>query len=378
MSFESLAAFAAILKHLYLAQVSRRRNALSLQDARGRRIIHLAQYTNMNPHKSAISHFILIVGLLVLFFTNGCAKAPNKKLVIAEGTQPIAAPIYVAAAEGFFREQGLDVDLAAFPTGKLCLDALLGGKADFATVAETPIMHAMFKNQPIRIVATIHRSRRNTFCIARIDRGIKSPKDLRGKTIAVPFGTNAEFGLAAFLAKYGILPTELKFINLTPPEMPGTLTRGDVDAVVAWQPHAGRCEKALGQNAISFSFAEVYEETYNLVTSTQTAQEKSEIVMKLLTAVDRATSYIATNRDGAINIVAGRIGMDQKELGQLWPIYNFGLDLRESSVKLLTEEGKWAVERGHQSGTVPDMATVLSGTALRSVKPKSVDLPQVR
>jgi NitT/TauT family transport system substrate-binding protein len=279
--------------------------------------------------------------------------------------------------KGYFKDEGLNVVLVSFPTGKLCLDALTGGNADFATVAETPIMHASFKALPVKIVATMHRSRQNTFCVARKDQGVNVPSDLKGRTVAVPLGTNAEYALSAFMAKNNLQPSDVKFLNLLPPEMIGPITRGDVAAVAAWQPHAGRCEKALGANAVRFSFDQVYEETYNLVTSDDMTRNRKETVTRVLRALNRAVAFMADkdHQAEAIGIVAQRISMDRKELERLWPIYNFGLDLRSSLLDTMAKEGKWAVERGHQSGPIPDMHSVVSATALREVRPEAVELP---
>lgn len=304
--------------------------------------------------------------------TGGTTK--GKTYVIAEGTQPIAAPVYVAFAKGYFKEEGVAVELASFPTGKLCLDALLGGHADFATVAETPIMHAAFKDQPIRIVTTMHRSRENTFCVGRKDMGVVDGASLRGKTVGVPLGTNAEYAFSAFLAKSGLKTTDLKVINLSPPEMIGPLGKGDLAAVAAWQPHIGRCLASLDSNATVLSFDSVYEETYNIVTSTTATLDDQAAIVKVLKALDRAISYMAQNRAECVGIVSKRIGMEEAELDRLWPIYRFGLDLDRSLVETLTSEGAWAVEAGHQSGAVPDMGKVISADALGAIRPEAVHL----
>ena len=275
-----------------------------------------------------------------------------------------------------FSEEGVDVTLVSFPTGKLCLDAVIGGNADIATVAGTPIMHAAFANQPIALVATIHRSRENTFVVARKDRGISSPGDLKGKTVGVPFGTNAEYALDAFLTKQAVRRGDLKLINLSPPEMIGPLTRGDVTAVAAWEPHAGRSLRALGPNGVRFSFADVYEETYNLVTRSALVALRLETLAKVLKAVDRAVAYMKEHPDEAIDIVARRIGMEKDELTTIWPIYRFGVDLRASLVEMLTAQARGASERGQQSGPIPDMRAVVNGAPLRRVSPQLVDALQ--
>jgi ABC-type nitrate/sulfonate/bicarbonate transport system substrate-binding protein len=319
-----------------------------------------------------IGAIIIAIAALVYLLTKGPSDGSTGKVIIAEGTQPIAAPVYVAYAKGYFKDEGLNVELVSFPTGKFCLDALIGGKADFATVAETPIMHATFKDQPIRIIATIHRSRNNTYCVGRKDKGVIVPADLKDKIIAVPFGTNAQFALDTFLLKNSLNPKDLTFINLSPPEMNGQVLKGEVAAVVAWQPYIGRCEKALGDNGVSFSFDSVYQETYNIVTSVSIAEKQNEIVVKVLKALNRAIDFMKAKPDESIGIVAQRIGMEKSELKQIWPIYNFGLDLKQSLIETMTLQGKWAVKQGHQNGQVPDMRYFVSTTALMEVKPDSI------
>ncbi len=58
------------------------------------------------------------------------------------------------------------------PYGKTALKEVLEGKADFATVAETPVMFAIMKGEKISIIATIQTSSRNSAIMARKDKGI--------------------------------------------------------------------------------------------------------------------------------------------------------------------------------------------------------------
>jgi ABC-type nitrate/sulfonate/bicarbonate transport system substrate-binding protein len=317
---------------------------------------------------------VIAIASLAYLLSREPSNDSTGKVIIAEGTQPIAAPVYIAYAKGYFKDEGLNVELVSFPTGKFCLDALIGGKADFATVAETPIMHATFKKQSIRIVATIHRSRRNTFCVGRKDKGVNVPTDLKGKIIAVPFGTNAQFALDTFLRKNGLDSKDVKFINLSPPEMNGEVLKGDVAAVVAWQPYIGRCDSILGINGVEFSFENVYEETYNIVTSVPILENQNKIVIKVLKALDRAIDFMKANPDESIGIVANRIGMEKTELTPLWENYNFGLDLKHSLIETMTLQGNWAIKQGHQNGQIPDMRNVVDTTALKEFKPNSVSI----
>jgi len=60
------------------------------------------------------------------------------------------------------------------------------------------VMFAIMEGNKISIIATIQTSNRNNAIIARKDRGILTPQDLRGRKIATTFGTIAEFFMDAF------------------------------------------------------------------------------------------------------------------------------------------------------------------------------------
>jgi NitT/TauT family transport system substrate-binding protein len=158
-------------------------------------------------------------------------------IVLAEAMQPVCSPVYIADQKGFFKEEGLNVKLVPFQKGKLCLDVVLGRKADLGTVAETPLMHVGFQKQPVAILCTMHYATKNTKCVARKDKGISKPEDLKGHAIGVPIGGNAEYFMDRFLQKYGLGRADVKVVNLNPPEMVGAIVRGDIDASFSWEPH---------------------------------------------------------------------------------------------------------------------------------------------
>ena len=83
---------------------------------------------------------------------------PPEKVTIAYATLPETALAQVAQSRGYYREEGLEVTARLHPYGKPALEDLLTGKADFATVAETPVMFAIMKGEKISVIATIQTS----------------------------------------------------------------------------------------------------------------------------------------------------------------------------------------------------------------------------
>jgi ABC-type nitrate/sulfonate/bicarbonate transport system substrate-binding protein len=301
-----------------------------------------------------------------------------EKVVLAEATQPVCAPVYIAAEKGFFKDEGLDVQLASFTKGKLCLDTLLGGKAEFATVAETPLMNVGFTKQPVAILCTMLHATDNTQCVARKDRGILKPEDLKGHKVGVPIGGNAEYFMDKFLEKHGLTRQDVTVVNLNPSEMVTVMVRGDIDASFTWEPNSIRTVNQLGDKAIVFVGGNIYRETFEIAAMRPWAEGHQDDCKRLLQALIKAVDFIHANKDESVRVVAKRIQMDPTELDAVWGDYTFELELRESLLALLNDQAKWAIAMKTQEGPVPDYSQMLYPTILRALDAKAVTVPAAK
>jgi NitT/TauT family transport system substrate-binding protein len=152
----------------------------------------------MEKKLKIVAGIALIVAIAIAFIAvfNHKNTVNPEKITLAVAAQPISAPVYVAYEKGFFKEEGLQVSLPSFGSGKDALALVLQGKAAFCTVAETPLVFAAINGKSFHIVATMAESTKYMKIVARKDRGIRSARDLSGKRIGVTMGTNAEYYLA--------------------------------------------------------------------------------------------------------------------------------------------------------------------------------------
>ena len=111
------------------------------------------------------SYFTRQVVLVVLIQAlcgclSGCTQPDRttegrpEKITIAYGTPPSTALADVAQVAGYFHQQGLEATPHFHPSGMAALNEVLEGKADIATVAETPVMFAVMKGRMIFITAS--------------------------------------------------------------------------------------------------------------------------------------------------------------------------------------------------------------------------------
>ena len=109
------------------------------------------------------------------------------------------ALIYVAEDQGFFEENGLDVTIKGYASGKACADALINGEADIATSAGFVFVSHSFDHTDLRVFGTVATAQVKEL-VARKDKGITTIGDLVGKKIGVTGKSGAEFLLGVFLA----------------------------------------------------------------------------------------------------------------------------------------------------------------------------------
>lgn len=299
---------------------------------------------------------------------------PAAKIILAENQFPQSAATIVAYRKGYFSKRGLDVDVRRFPSGKLALDAVLGGGANFATVAETPVVFAGFADLPAVVLATISYSNDSCKVAARKDLGVAVPSGLKGKKVATAVGTSAEFFMEAFLKGNGLSRSDVEVVTLKPEDMPSALNRGDIAAFFIWEPYIYLANKLLGDRLAIFSGQQFYTETFNLATTKDYAERNPAVVKSMLEALIDAEGHIKSDPADAIASVADQIGMDPAVLQGIWPAYNIGIILDQSLIKEMQAEADWAVksQKVKAGSGIPDFYKMIDPEPLRLLKPEAV------
>ena len=298
---------------------------------------------------------------------------PSEKVTIAYSTATDAALAVVAQVQGYNKQEGLEVTSHPHPYGKLALKEVLEGTADFATVAETPVMFAIMNGEKISVIATIQTSNKNSAIVANKDRGIREISDLKGKKLAATLGTTSEFFMDAFLAVHGISRKDVTVVDLKAEELPDALAKGEVDAVSAFNPYIIQAQNKLGDRGISFLDEELYTYTFNIVAKQEFIRKNPEKVRKLLNALIKAEKFAGENPEQAQKIVADFSRIDMALVRKIWADTSFHVALDQSLVLAMEDESRWAIRGGLTGKTkVPNYLDFIYFDGLKSVKPEAV------
>jgi sulfonate transport system substrate-binding protein len=134
--------------------------------------------------------------------------------------------------------EGIKVEwLGPFPNHAPTMQAVTGGSADFSFGGSTtPALAAIIAGSPLVFTQFVVYEPRTTAIIAKDESGIKTVKDLVGKSVAVNRSGLGEFLLVAALEKNNIDRSAVKFVYLNPPDAAPALASGKVDAWSMWSP----------------------------------------------------------------------------------------------------------------------------------------------
>lgn len=135
--------------------------------------------------------------------------AEKPKLTLGVGGKPLLyyLPLTVAEKKGFFKEQGLEVEINDFGGGAKSLQALVGGSVDVVTGAYEHTIRMQAKGQDIRAVVELGRFPGIVIAVRKDLAGkVKSAADFKGLKI----GVTAPGSSTALTAQYAMVKAGLK------------------------------------------------------------------------------------------------------------------------------------------------------------------------
>jgi len=326
-----------------------------------------------------LSALLLVVALAVAG-TCGCNKESRQdaskkedKIIVAVTPWLASAALYVARDKGYFKDEGLDVSFDSYISGHLGLDAVLSGKADLATVGDTPVARSVVAGKPIAVIATICEINRAILIVARKDRGILSPGDLRGKKVGVVAGTTADFFLRIFLTTNYINSKDVRIVSLETDEVVDALVGGEVDAVSTWSPHTMVARERLSDNAIFLDEPSIYKMTWNMTVTKTFVVNHPESIRRILRAIVRANAFIVKQPTEALAVTSKNIGAESLFFGREWEDYRFTAALDQSLLLNLEDQARWMLrEEAGSDRRPPNFMDFIYTEGLKGVQPAAV------
>lgn len=182
----------------------------------------------------------------------GTAAAQDKiKVKFGVLTTASQAAFYVGAKKGIFAKYGFDVEVQPLATGVQANQALAAGQADWSGGGVESTVVAWATGLPFKAYSMYAKGGDSYGILVRKEAGIASPKDLKGKKIAVPQGTAPAQGLNQVLKEAGLPRDAVSRVNANYGNMGQMLISGAVDAMAGLEPFLTLTEEKMeGKGAV--------------------------------------------------------------------------------------------------------------------------------
>ncbi len=159
------------------------------------------------------------VVMILIFILLGCAPEAEKPLEEVNYRLKwlynisVVGDLY-ALDNGIFAKHGLAVNVKPGGPEKDAIKELELGHAQFGVASADQVIRAVSKGSPIVVIAQLFQTNPLHWIFRPDKTPLKTPQDLKGKTIGITHGGNDETIMRALLAKYGIKESEVTLFSV--------------------------------------------------------------------------------------------------------------------------------------------------------------------
>lgn len=221
-----------------------------------------------------------------------------------------SAPVFIAQDKGYFREAGLEVELKFFDAAQPIAVATTSGDVDFGVTAFTAGLYNLAGKGVLKVIGGMSREKAGYPLIGYFASnnayaaGLKTPKDLAGKRVAVTqVGSSFHYSLGLLADKYGFKLSEVKIVPLQSLSNAAAALKGEtVDAALLPISTARRLMDDGGAKFLGWVGDETPWQLGAVFASPKTLTNKA-LVTKLLGALAKADReyhdvILASMKDG--------------------------------------------------------------------------------
>ena len=280
--------------------------------------------------------------------TNEPTQEPTKEMVdLNVAYMPNYASLWAVLTgidKGYFKEEGLNINLWEFADGPSEIAAMEGGSIDLAYIGHGA--HKLCINGKATIFApsSVHSTDR---IVVLPSAGVTSEdtlSNLKGKKIAYTAGSSSETALNGALAVAGLTMEDINAFEMDATNMVAAMASGSVDACFAWNPYSNQILDN-NKDAKELEFATNSVNLSSWICLPSYAEKNQDILLRYSRALYKAMEFSSQpeNYEYAVNLYAKQCAKDPEKC------------------MVETNDATWfsadAIKTGLDDGTIKDLYT---------------------
>ena len=240
-------------------------------------------------------------------------------------------PMMVAQERGFFKREGLDLELIFVRGASTAVQALIANQIHFI-FSIGPQMPAVWEGHDIILLA--QQVGRPTFSLV-VTPDIHKIADLKGKKIGVTFGGSTAAGTKALLELNKINPDkDVEYVGLPGNEPKIAAMKQGIISAALLAPPADYLAMKSGLKRL-VSLADIFKDTAftGLAAHTKTIKENPQMVKRMVRAIVRSVLHTRDNSEDALQVLIKRLGLERDAAQDAYQM------IKDALVPVPTEKG---------------------------------------
>jgi NitT/TauT family transport system substrate-binding protein len=242
----------------------------------------------------------------VVFGMSFAATADAGEMRLGMTTWVGYGPMFLARDKGFFKENGLDVELQIIEDAALYMAAIAAGKLDGNASTIDEIMKYRSPDFCFKAVVALDDSHGGDGVLVQTD--VNSLADLKGKAVGMNEGSVSQFWFNILLKREGMTEKDLQITNMTADDAAAAFIAGQIPAAVTWEPHL-TLVRTKNQGKVLIDSAATPGLIVDVVALTCDYIDKNpKDVEAFVKGLYKAVEFIKTNPEEAYAVMAKGVG----------------------------------------------------------------------
>ena len=204
------------------------------------------------------------------------------------------AEVVSAQHNGYFEEQGLEVELMEFADGPTIIAAMESGSVQVGYIGSGA--HKLAIQGQAKIFCMAHVGNADAV-VTDASKGIETIEDLKGKTVGYSSGTSSEQILKYALEAHGMTMDDIKAQEMDASALVTAMLSGSLDASAAWSPMTFTIQEQLGDNykvlADNMMFSDQSAAVSSWIVTPKYAEENADTILAFTKALMKAKDFRA-------------------------------------------------------------------------------------
>src|SRR5947209_2501130 len=200
------------------------------------------------------------------------------------------APFYYGKEKGFYAAEGIDLDIQEGRGSAVTTQAVAAGSATFGYVDVPTMMRAAIRGAPVTAVGVLVQVNPMS-AMGFVDKNIRKPDDIKGKTVAVTPGDSMSQIWPLFLRKTGLKESDFQTVSGDATTKLNAVINGRADLLLGYvMDQSMRIKDATGKDVYPIKFADygINLISSGIITRTELLRDNPELVRRFMRASTRA------------------------------------------------------------------------------------------